>query len=75
MSLGSHTIEVYGIRMSLGSRTIELYGIRMSLGSYAIGIRMALGTLYTCMANQWDIRAQMANSKDHTKQPVNRRCL
>ncbi len=25
------------------------------------------------MANQWDIRAQMANSKDHTKQPVNRR--
>ncbi len=22
------------------------------------------------MANQWDIRAQMANSKDHTKQPV-----
>ncbi len=25
------------------------------------------------MANQWDIRAQMANSNDHTKQPVNRR--
>ncbi len=24
------------------------------------------------MANQWYVRAQMANSKDHTKLPVNR---
>ncbi len=25
------------------------------------------------MAHQWDIRAQMANNKDHTKHPDNRR--
>ncbi len=34
------------------------------------GRRSTEGTLY--MANHSDIRAQMSNSKDHTKQPVNR---